>query len=97
MSAVEYSMSAQTGGQSAKVAVSGTSAQSAIVGERSYAVVTPDVNVFFRRGSNPTAVVDVDQILLANQTYRLYGMAAGDKLAFVTAGAAGNVYITPGA
>lgn len=97
MSTVEYSIAAMTGGQSAAIAVSGISAPSGVLGQ-SYVVVTPDTNVFFRRGPTPVALANgTDQILLANQTYRLYGFSQGDKLAFITSGAAGNVYITPGA
>lgn len=97
MSNVEYSMAALTGGQSEKVAVSGTSATSAVIGG-SYVVVTPDTNVFVRRGSTPVAVADgTDQMLLANQSYRLYGLNTQDKLAFITSGGTGNVYISPGA
>lgn len=97
MSDVEYSMAALTGGLSAKLAVSGTSAASPVIGG-SYVVVTPDTNVFFRRGSTPVALADgTDQILLANQSYRLYGLNTQDKLAFITSGATGNVYLSPGA
>jgi hypothetical protein len=98
MSDVEYSMAALTGGQSQKIAVSAVSAQTTEIGSSSYVVVTPDVNMFFRRGPNPTAVSDgTDQILLASLPMRLYGLRAGDKLAFITASGSGTVYITPGA
>lgn len=97
MYSIEYSLPALAGGQSSVVAVSGTSAQSAVIGFPS-CVVTPTVDVFFRKGANPTAVSDgTDQILLANNSYRLHGLAASDKLAFKTGGATGNVYLTPGA
>lgn len=87
-----------SGGQSSKVAVSTTSAQSGLVGLRGNVVVTPDATMFVRRGSNPTALSDgTDQILLANTTYRFYGLKSDDKLAFIMAVGTGNVYITPGA
>jgi hypothetical protein len=98
MSNVEYSIAAQTGGLSAKIAVSGTSARSGSLNDQSFVVVTSDVDVFFRRGSVATALADgTDQLLRAYQTYRLYGFSPGDKLAFITAGTSGFVYITPGA
>ena len=98
MSMIEYSMAATPGGTSQKIAVSTTSAQSTAIGNLApTAVITPDITVFFRRGGNPTALsTGVDQILLANNTYRLYGLQAGDKLAFITASGSGNVYISPG-
>lgn len=96
MITTEYSLLAQSGGQSSKLAASGASVQSAVIAF--YAVtVTPTVDVFFRRGVNPVAVLDVDQILLAGGTYRLFGFGDGDKLAFIANGASGLVYLSPGA
>ena len=97
MSTLVYSVAALPGGESSKVAVSTTSAQSAIIGRPSV-VVTADVNVFMRRGTNPTALsTGVDQFLLANQAYRIFGLRETDKLAFISAGGTGNVYLTPDA
>lgn len=98
MSMVEYSMAAQTGGTSIKLAVSTTSAATTNPIGNSVVVVTPDVAVFFRRGAAPVAVADgTDQLLNANQSYRLYGLNLQDKLAFITATGTGNVYLSPGA
>lgn len=98
MSDIEYTMLAQTGGQSIKLAVSTTSAPTTDPIGDSYAVVTPDVDVFFRRSATPVAVSDgTDQLLKANISYRLYGFNQTDKLAFITASGTGNVYISPGA
>jgi hypothetical protein len=86
-----------TGGQSAAVSISTTSAQSAAITTPSV-VVTPTVDCFFRQGANPTALSDgTDQILLATNSYRLSGIVSGNKLAFITASGTGTVYITPGA
>jgi hypothetical protein len=47
-------------------------------------------------GLNPTAVSDgTDQILLANQQYRIIPIIPGYKIAFILAIGTGNVYITP--
>lgn len=90
------------GGRSELVSVSATSAQSAAINGESVRVVST-VNVFARRGANPTAVVNVDMMIPANTPTVLTGFnsvgtegGAGvvEKLAFV-AGGAGSVYISP--
>lgn len=93
----DISVKVDEGGASQSVAVSGASAQSAVIttGE---ALVTPTVDCFVRHGSNPTALADgTDILLLANVQYRVSGIPNGNKLAFITGGAAGTVYISPGA
>lgn len=88
---------ALTGGQSQKVDISSTSAQSAAI-TAGWALVTPSTDCFMRQGADPTAASDgTDQILLGGNTYRVVGIAAGNKLAFKTTSATGSVYITPGA
>lgn len=98
MSGVTISCQALSGGQSAKVSISSASAQSAaLTGGESY-LVTPDTTCFMRMGTNPTAVSDgTDQILLANNTYRIQPIVSGYKLAFITTAASGLVYLTPAA
>lgn len=91
------SLTADAGGLSSKVVVSATSAQSVQFtpgpGYNSV-LITPDVNVFFRYGDNPTALADgTDMILLASQQYRIVIGGTG-KFAFIASGA-GNVYLTP--
>ena len=84
-----------TGGQSSSVSISGTSAQSAAFtsGE---CVVTPTVDCFVRQGSNPTALANgTDQILLGGNQYRIEGISNSNKLAFITSGSTGTVYISP--
>jgi hypothetical protein len=95
--AQQITLIATSGGTSSKVAVSTTSAQSAAISAQCVVVIA-DVNVFFRRGVNPTALADgTDQLLLANTSYRLVGHKAVEKFAFITATGTGNVYITPDA
>lgn len=99
----EISIELTAGGTSQKLAISGASAQSAAAAVTSAEskgapvkyLVTPDTTCFVRKGSNPTAVADgTDQILLANNTYRVELMD-GEKMAFITGGGGGFVYITP--
>lgn len=102
---IEYSADILSGGQSQKVALSTTSAQStAITAPSGHPAGTPvpvlvlcDVPAFVRRGSNPAALNDgTDQILAAGTHYRVSVMS-GEKLAFILASGTGNAYITPGA
>jgi len=93
----EFSLSARSGGQSQSVSMSTTSAQSTVINAE-WAVVTPDVACFFRRGASPTALSNgTDQYLAAGSAYRVNGIREGDKLAFIVASGTGTVYITPGA
>jgi hypothetical protein len=97
MTGVVISAQILSGGQSQKVALTTASAQSAALTGYQY-ILTPDVNCFVRLGVNPTAVSDgTDQILLANQTYRIFPIVPGQKFAFILATGTGNVYITPDA
>ena len=97
MSGVNISMQVLTGGQSAKIAVSTSSVQSAALTSTSY-LVTPDIDMFVRTGSNPTAVsTGADQILLAGSTYRIVPLVIGNLLAFISNGSTGSVYLTPDA
>ena len=90
------------GGRGQVVTVSATSAQSAAMVSDKVRVVST-VNVFVRKGTNPTAVVNVDLMIPANTPtvlsgFNIFGTEAGAgpvvKLAFV-AGGAGSVYISP--
>lgn len=103
MNITEVTVEITAGGTSQKLAISGASAQSAAAaagttenkGAPIKYLITPDVTCFVRKAANPTALADgTDQILLANNTYRVELMD-GEKLAFITSGAAGFVYITP--
>ena len=90
------SIIALTGGQSEAIAISGTSAQCTAITAGS-ALVTSTVDCFFRQGANPTALSNgTDQLLLGGNTYRISGITSGYELAFITTGASGTVYITPG-
>jgi hypothetical protein len=99
----EISLAVDLGGNSEAVAVSGTSAQSSLIGSR-YALVTPTVPVFVRAGADPVAVDDGSDIILnAGVTYRIQmpGQSIGTmKLAFIctnqTGLDSGTVYVSPG-
>lgn len=96
----EHSINVLEGGQSSKISISTSSAQSATFTfpnmPQGYVLITPDVPCFVRQGVNPTAVSDgTDQYLPANTIYRAF-VNSGNKLAFITASGTGNVYLTPG-
>lgn len=83
------------GGRSQAVAISGTSAQSAVINAE-YVLVTLTAAAFVRQGSNPAATADgTDIYLLDNVSYRL-NVKRGNRLAFRTAGTTGTAYITQG-
>jgi len=85
------------GGESSSVAVSSTSAQSAVIGA-ARAVLYSTVDVFFRQGVNPTALATgVDQLLPAFTMLRICDIEPGNKLAFKTTASSGTVYISPAA
>lgn len=93
----EESIQVLTGGQSQAISVSTTSAQSSEINVAS-ATVYSTVDVFFRQGSNPTALSNgIDQILPAYQILRLSRITPGNKLAFITTTGTGTVYLTKGA
>lgn len=103
MNTTEISILLNTGGTSQKVSISSTSAQSTAAavasteskGQAIPYVICADTDCFVRKGTNPTAVSDGTDILLkANQQYRVELMD-GEKMAFITTSASGNVYITP--
>jgi len=97
MHTISLSVTADTGGKSSKLAISGVSAQSASMTANVSAgsvLITPDTNCFFRWGASPVAVADgTDMILMANNTYRVQFGGTG-KFAFITSGGTGNVYLT---
>lgn len=104
----EISIKLDGGGNGAKVAINGTSAQSAALSlkptpasggadARDSVLIYSSVDCFVRNGANPTAVVDTDVLVPAGLMVRLSGVKDGEKLAFVTGGASGNVWIYPGA
>jgi hypothetical protein len=103
VNSIEISLELNTGGTSQKLAISAASAQSNAAAAGSSEnkggpikyLVTPDTACFVRKGANPTAVADgTDQYLSAGQAYRVELMD-GEKMAFITSGATGSVYITP--
>lgn len=102
MATYEISVNVPDSATSSVVAISGASAQSAAFGDaakmnNTTVLVSPSVDCFVRQGSNPTAVANgTDMLLRGAQTYRVL-VAPGNKLAFITSGGAGNVYLTPAA
>lgn len=104
----EISVKLDGGANGAKVAINGTSAQSAALSlkltptaggadVRDSVLVYVTVDCFVRNGTNPTAVVDTDIPLAGGNIYRLSGIKDGEKLAFITSGAAGSAWVYPGA
>lgn len=94
----EESMTVLSDSSSEKLSISGVSAATTNSTDLGQVVVTPDVDCFVTQGVTPVAVADgTDQILLAYNSYRLTRIVDGNKLAFITAGATGNIYISPGA
>lgn len=95
----ENSLTVGPGGTSERVVVgaaaSAPTVQSA-TNDGEYWVVTVDALMFVRKGAAPVAVVNNDQVLLANQMYRIGPLSRGDKLAFFST-PGGNAYITPSA
>lgn len=92
---LQESVVALKGGTCATVSVSTTSAQSAAITAKRM-VLYSSCDVFFRQGSNPTALADgTDQILPAYTMLRVVDIESGNKLAFKTASGAGTVYIAP--
>lgn len=92
----DLSIIVDEGGRSQALAISSTSAQSAVL-NAAYVLVTLTTGGFVRQGVNPTATNDgTDVYLISDVTYRL-NIQRGNKLAFRTAGLTGTAYITPGA
>jgi hypothetical protein len=86
-----------SGGQSQKIAISATSASTAVLTSSSY-LLSVDVDCFGRMGLTPVAVSDgTDQIFMAGNTYRIVPVVPGYKLALITTSATGSAYLTPDA
>lgn len=79
----------------AAVAVSGSSAQSAAL-TGADVIAIPTVDCFVVRGRDPTATTACLP-LLANLAWRLTGIRPDEKLAFITSGGTGTVYLTDNA
>lgn len=106
MNTSEISLESLSGGQSANIALTTASAQGPVVtlptnhppgGVPVKCNFTPDVDCFYRKGVNPTALSDgTDQQVLAGNTYRTELMV-GERLAFIVVAGTGNVKFTQGA
>lgn len=90
MNNINY-LNVAVGGTCQKVSISSTSAQSTALPNVVH--VTPTVDCFVREAANPVAVSDgTDHFLVANATQE-FQVTSGNKLAFITTGASGLVYI----
>lgn len=94
---IENSIPATSGGQSEKVAISAVTASSAAITTESVTIYST-VDCFIRVGATPqTAVSDgTDDFIPAGNKLRLHSIKASHVIAFITSGATGTVYITPG-
>lgn len=86
-----------TGGTSQAIAISGTSAQSAVINNSKTVYICSTVDCFIRQGLNPTALATgVDQFLPAYAPMRFAGLKSGNKIAVIgTTAAPGFLYVTP--
>jgi hypothetical protein len=96
MPVIQESATVLSGGQSQKVDVTTSSAQSTAITTPTV-LVTSTVSCFIRQGTNPTALSNgTDQYIPANTTMRLVGITSGNKIAVIGTGS-GALYISPGA
>lgn len=90
-------MDSTAGGTSQIINVSNTSAQSNVFNGYTTAALYTTVGVFYRHGSNPTALSNgTDQYIPAGSFIRIGNIPQGYKLAFITTGETGSVYLTQG-
>lgn len=81
----------QGGGQT--LAVSGTSAQSAVVGNQiEYVQITPTEDMYVEFGGNPTATAS-SMFISGDGLARIYKIRPGFKVAALQVSAAGTLYI----
>jgi hypothetical protein len=96
----EISVVPMEGGTSVLLTLAANTSQqytpaAAVAGQALYITLFADVDCFIRQGANPTALADgADQILPANNMYRIGPIAPGNRLAIISA-SVGSVYITP--
>lgn len=83
------------GGFAQKVDVSTVSAQSAALDGVSTAILVATTSCFVKAGDNPTALATgVDPYLSVGMPYRVR-FVPGQKLAFISTGGTGQVFIIP--
>lgn len=84
------------GGQSNKITVSSSSAQSVAINSNRMTFYST-VDGFIRFGSNPTALSNgTDDFIPSGNKLRVSGLVSGEKFAFITTGGGGTLYYTPG-
>lgn len=79
------------------VSVTTASAQTSNAIGAGECAVYSTVECFALAGSNPTATVAAGTPIPANTLVRLFGIEAGEKLAFIAATGSGTAYVRPGA
>ncbi len=78
------------------VSVTNTSAQTSNAIGADSCVIYSTVECFAVAGSNPTATVAAGTPIPANTPVRLFGIQAGEKIAFIVASGNGTAYVRPG-
>lgn len=82
-------------GASQKLAFTGTTGQSAALGALTTLVrLFCDQDCFVLIGSNPTALNDGTSMFIASGIYEYVGVQPGQKIAAISNGTSGNLYIT---
>lgn len=100
---VEHSFMIPDAATSASFSISGTSAQSPVIVPADSGrvgvpcVIQTTADCFVRRGINPVALADGTDLAIPAGTMFRTTLAAGERVAVITSGAAGTFRITPGA
>jgi hypothetical protein len=100
----EHSINIIDGGTTIPLAISGTSAQSAVLfADNQYVdgpqnvVLYSTTDCFIRKGANPTALSNGTDMIVPAQTLLRTQVMPGERIAAITASATGTLYIMPGA
>lgn len=92
----ETSLIASSGGRSQAVAIGATSAASTAVSAHEVTICAT-ADCFMRQGIAPVALANGTDQFVPSGTLLRVEVTSGNKLAFITSGATGTVYITPDA
>lgn len=92
----QESIAIYSGGQSQQVAITAASASSTAITGSNKLYICATVDCFVRQGATPTALATgVDQFIPAYTPMRIAGFTSGNKVACITTGGSGYLYITP--
>ena len=92
----QESLTLYSGGQSQQVNVTAASAASAAITNSKTIYLCSTVDCFVRQGVTPVALATgVDQFLPAYTPFRYAGFVSGNKMAVISTGNSGVLYITP--